>query len=76
MTRFELVNGFLNVVMIYCQKQPPEVFCKKGIIRIFAKFTGKHLCLRLFFIKVTEAYRKSGTETLGWDPELWGGTLG
>ena len=22
----------------------PEVFCKKGILRNFAKFTGKHLC--------------------------------
>ena len=21
-----------------------EVFCKKGILRNFAKFTGKHLC--------------------------------
>ena len=24
------------------QKQPPEVFCKKGVLRNFAKFTGKH----------------------------------
>ena len=22
----------------------PEVFCKKGVLRNFAKFTGKHLC--------------------------------
>ena len=27
----------------------PEVFCKKGVIEHFAKFTGKHLCLSLFF---------------------------
>ena len=27
----------------------PEVFCKKGILRDFAKFTGKHLCQSLFF---------------------------
>ena len=26
----------------------PEVFCKKGILRNFAKFTGKHLCESLF----------------------------
>ena len=25
------------------QKQPPEVFFKKGVLRNFAKFTGKHL---------------------------------
>ena len=24
----------------------PEVFCKKGVLRNFIKFTGKHLCLR------------------------------
>ena len=24
----------------------PEVFCKKGVLRNFAKFTGKHLCQR------------------------------
>ena len=30
----------------------PEVFCKKGVLRNFAKFTGKHLYQRLFFNKV------------------------
>ena len=30
----------------------PEVFCKKDILRNFAKFTGKHLCWSLFFDKV------------------------
>ena len=29
-----------------------EVFCKKGVLGNFAKFTGKHLCQRLFFNKV------------------------
>ena len=29
-----------------------EVFCKKGVLRNFTKFTGKHLCQRLFFNKV------------------------
>ena len=29
----------------------PEVFCKKGVLRNFSKFTGKHLCQRLFFFK-------------------------
>ena len=28
----------------------PEVFCKKGVPRNFAKFTGKHLCQILFLI--------------------------
>ena len=30
----------------------PDVFCKKGVLRDFAKSTGKHLCQSLFFNKV------------------------
>ena len=30
----------------------PEVFSEKGVLRKFAKFTGKHLCQSLFFNKV------------------------
>ena len=34
------------------QKQSPEVFYKKVVLRNFAKFTGKHLFQRLFLNKV------------------------
>ena len=34
------------------KKQSPEVFCKKGVLRNFTKFTGKHLCQSLFLNKV------------------------
>ena len=37
---------------ISIHKHPPEVFCKKGALKNFAKFTGKHLCQSLFFDKV------------------------
>ena len=30
------------------QKQPVEVFCKKGVLKYFAIFTWKHLCWSLF----------------------------
>ena len=30
----------------------PEVFCKNGVLKIFAKFTEIHLCQSLFFSKV------------------------
>ena len=30
----------------------PEVFCKKGVLRNFTNFKGKHLCQSLFFNKV------------------------
>ena len=36
------------------QKQSP-VFCKKGVLRNFVKFTGKHLSQSLFFNKVAAA---------------------
>ena len=35
------------------QKQPPEQFCEKGVLRNFTKFTGKHLYQSLFFKKET-----------------------
>ena len=31
-----------------------EMFCKKGVLRNFAKFTGKHKCQILFFNKVVD----------------------
>ena len=30
----------------------PEVCCEKGVLRNFAKFTGKYLCQSLFFNNV------------------------
>ena len=39
---------YLNI-----EKQQPEVFCvRKGVLRNFTKFTGKHVCQGLFFSKV------------------------
>ena len=34
------------------QKQPPEVFLRKGVPRNFTKFTGKRCCQSLFFNQV------------------------
>ena len=48
----------------------PEVFCKKDVLRNFAKLTGKHLCQSLFLNKVagqrpaTEACNFVNKETL------------
>ena len=45
----------------------PEVFCKKGVFKNFAKFTGKHLCQSLFFYKVSglrlKLFKKRGSGT-------------
>ena len=36
----------------------PEVFCKNGVLKNFAKFTRKHLCQSLFFNKVATLLKK------------------
>ena len=36
----------------FLESSRPDVFCKKGVLRSFSKFTGKHLCQSLFFNKV------------------------
>ena len=41
-----------NLDWCKCQKQQLELFYKKGILKKYAKFTGKHLCQSLFFNKI------------------------
>ena len=41
------------------QNQPLEVFCKKGVLRNFAKFTEKQLYQRPFFNKVAGLRRQN-----------------
>ena len=36
----------------YVQKQPPELFFKKSVLKNFANLTRKHLCWSLFLIKL------------------------
>ena len=38
------------------QKQPRDVFCKKVVLRNFAKFTEKYLCQTLYFNKVAQVF--------------------
>ena len=42
----------LKVIFCKYRSSHPEVFCKKGVLRNFVKFTGKHLCQSLFSIKI------------------------
>ena len=41
-----------------------QVFYKKGVLRNFSKFTGKHLCQRLFLIKLQAAWNFIKKESL------------
>ena len=36
------------------------MFCEKGVLRDFAKFTGKHMCLILFFATLLKKDSKTG----------------
>ena len=36
------------------KKHPPELFHKKGALKNFAKFKGKHLCQSLLFYKIAD----------------------
>ena len=45
---------FVFSFRIGVEKQPLKVFYKKGVLRNFVKFPGKHLCQSLFFNKVVD----------------------
>ena len=42
----------ISASLVFSRSSCPEVFCRKGVLRNFAKFTVKHLCQILFFDKV------------------------
>ena len=44
-------------MVMWREEQPPEVFCKKGALRNFAKFAGKHFCVRVSFSINLQAFR-------------------
>ena len=52
MVHFLNFLNFLIHPLSFLQKQPLELFCNKGVLRNFAKFTGKHMCQSIFFDKV------------------------
>ena len=46
-------NDLSSEIICFMERSSrPDVFCQKGVLRHFAKFTGKHLCQGLFFDKV------------------------
>ena len=55
------VDNKLNIPTVrHCRSRSsrPEVFSEKGVLRNFAKFTGKDLCQSLFFNKVAGLFNK------------------
>ena len=55
MSKYDLsfsINLNIIVTTTINRRSRPEVFCKKVVLRNYAKLTGKHLCQGLFFNKV------------------------
>ena len=50
--------GRLNIVKHHNSLEICEVFCKKGVLENFAKFTGKHLYQRLFFLWILQNFQE------------------
>ena len=42
----------------FSRSSSPDVFCKKGVLENFAKFTGKHPCQSLFFLRLATLLKK------------------
>ena len=56
--------GYLVIMkswVIMSRSNRPEVFCKRGAITNFAKFTRKHLTQSLFFNKIASLKQSSDT---------------
>ena len=47
-----LTTKVLKTLRAVYRSSRPEVFSKKGVLKNFTKFTGKHLCQNLFFNRV------------------------
>ena len=52
----------------------PELFCKKCVLRNFAKFTGKHLCQSLFLIKLQASEFCEISKSIFFTEHLWAST--
>ena len=52
--RFLLQTPSPSKTRLKPQKQQLEPFCKKGVLRNFANFTGKHLCWSFFLLELQE----------------------
>ena len=67
---FPLHYTFINKIS-FLRTSRPEVFCKKGGFRKFAKFLGKHLCRSPFFNNVADLPVRTFLRTSFFIEQLW-----
>ena len=68
--QFPLHYTFINKIS-FVRTSRPEVFCKKGGFRKFAKFLGKHLCQSPFFNNVADLPVRTFLRTSFFIEQLW-----
>ena len=51
--RLQTLKQYIHFQELFCRSSCPEVFCKKGVLKNFKKFAGKHLCTCTFIKKET-----------------------
>ena len=51
-------NTDFEELLLTTVRSRPEVFCEKGVLRNFAKFTGKYLRQSLFFNRVENLWHR------------------
>ena len=56
----------INWLVFICRSSSLEVFSVKVALKNFAKFTGKHLCQRLFFNKEAGLRRNNFNPNISW----------
>ena len=66
----DVISLFSRNCRISARSSRPEVFCEKGVLRNFTKFTGKHLCQSLSFNKVAGLRPATSLKKRLWDLDL------
>ena len=61
LVKIQVTENFqYNDTHFILQKQSPEVFCEKGVLSNFVKFTGKHLFFPVNFAKFLRTHFLTG----------------
>ena len=60
-----IINLWTAAVLLFesFRSSRPDAFCKKVVLKKFAKFTGKHSCQSLFFNKYASIWCKAVAQT-------------
>ena len=64
--KINILENICNLMVSMGRSSHQRCFVKKGVLRNFAKFTGKHLCHRLFFNNVAGLRHATSLKKILW----------